>query len=222
MKNSKNSITRTVAGVMLVLASASGLSGCFLTQKSDNASTGAAPGLKGPGTVGIRNVNSLMASITTVTKLSPMTMVPNTTGGQQTLATTYNNIAPFISSNGNIAGVNSAMLLAITGFAGTACQAWLKNEAAAEASKAGSSMADGGVNFGAGPSGITPALATTIATNYATLFWGRPPTADELQILVTAITSAQTAVNTTGTTGTQQVLLVPCTAALASPAFLAS
>lgn len=222
MNQTNNTQLRSLAAVAISVAMVTSLSGCFLTAKSSDPVGAQTYGQQGPGTVGIRNVNSLFLSMTTITNLSPLTMVPNLSGGTQSLATTYSNIAPFISANGNIAGVNSAMLLSITGFAGSVCQAWLANEAAAEASKAGSSMANGGVNFGQGPNSITSQMATTLASNYASLFWGRAPTTAELDILLQAISGAQSAVTAGGTTGTEQVLLVPCTAVLASPAFLAT
>lgn len=220
MNSSKSTLVRSALTSVVVIGLSTALSGCFLTAKNSTPSAPAPQyGMQGAGTVGIRNVNSLLPSMMAVTKLSPTAMVPNS---NQSFAAAYNNIAPFVSANGSVAGVNSAMLLSITGFAGNVCQAWLMNEASAEAAKAGSSMANAGVSFSAGPAGITPAIAATVAKNYATLFWGRAPTAAELQILVQAITGAQAAVTASGSAGTQNVLLVPCTAALASPAFLAS
>lgn len=176
----------------------------------------------GYGTVGIQNVDQLMNSMTAVTNLPPTTMIATSTGGQQSIAQTYSNISPFLSANGNIATVNSAMLLAITGFAGSVCSAWLSKEAAAEIARAGSSMADSGVNFNAGPTGINQSVATQVVNNYAKLFWGRAPTADELSILTKGITDSAVQVTDPGSQGAQEVLLVPCTIMLASPRFLAA
>ena len=63
-------------------------------------------------------------------------------------------------------------------------------------------------------------VATNVVNAFSNQFWGRAPTSAELSTLTSAIQSSTSSVPGTGNTGVQNVLIVPCTIMLASPAFL--
>jgi hypothetical protein len=67
-----------------------------------------------------------------------------------------------------------------------------------------------------GSSGVTANVVNALSNQ----FWGRAPTSAELSTLTSAIQSSTSSVPGTGNTGVQNVLIVPCTIMLASPAFL--
>jgi hypothetical protein len=208
------------------------LSGCSGTQKSLEA--GLPPPAPVPGTIGIRNLDQLTLSMSTVTGValadgsgnpikatnaSGGTYADAANGGAPLTFSSFNTtIMPWLSADGNAAGVTASMLLSTTGLAGIFCSTMLHNEATTPNLLKT-------VKWTAGSKGLTSAIQSTVIGVFATSFWRRDPSATEATILTQSISDAIAGLAGTGITdpssqATQTVLLVPCTAALSSIAFL--
>jgi hypothetical protein len=183
-----------------------------------------------PGsTAGIKTIAQLGPSVAAVTN------VPFNTG----LMPSYNIIAPWLSVDGNATSMNSSMLMAITQFNAVACKQMLTSDSLIAD---GSRWADNGVDFNAGPGGLatggvsspvlvrhptagSPASGVSAIEQYTSRFWKRAATDDEFNDFATALQNAikdstNFSTSTSAKDKTIGVLLVPCTMALSSPAFL--
>jgi hypothetical protein len=181
-----------------------------------------------PGsTAGVKTVSQLGVSVASVTN------VPFSTK----LMPSYNVIAPWLSADGNATSMNSSMLMAITQFMAVACREMITSDAG----KAdGQRWADNGINFTAGPQALASSSGTAIVRNrsngaadpgasaieqYTAKFWKRAATDAEFSAfssaLVNAIRDSSTfPMGTSAQDKTIGVLIVPCTMALSSSAFL--
>ena len=224
--------TRKQALLTAMLLTVAISTGCTGTQKSLEGAVPPPPPV--PGTIGIRNLDQLTLSMSTVTGV-PMTSSLGTptqatdsngntypdaaNGGVPLTFESFNTtITPWLSADGNATGVTASMLLSTTGLAGIFCSTLLHNEA-----KSPNLLT--AVKFSAGSKGLTAAVTASVIETFSTLFWRRDPSATEAQILAQSIADATAGLAGTGITdpstqATQTILLVPCTAALSSIAFL--
>lgn len=223
---------QTKIGLLFVaLAGLLALGGCTGVQKSLEGAAPPAPPV--PGTIGIRNLDQLTLSMSTVTGVPVVdgagtptkavdytgsTMADPAGGGNLTFASFNTTITPWLSADGNASSVTASMLLSATGLSGIFCSTLLNNE-----SKAPNLLKV--VKFSSGSKGLTPTVTGSVIQTFSSLFWRRDPTASEIQILTQSIADATAGLSGTGITdpssqATQAVLLVPCTAALSSIAFL--
>jgi hypothetical protein len=198
--------------VTLAATALNGLAGCSAMNKSDEKIKTVQTVLP-PGTVGIRNLDQLALSMSSVTGVAMTTQ----------LASQNASIQPWLSTDGQVDSVTPSMLLAITGMAGSFCKAFLANESAA-ADK--DRKAHAGVKFNSGPTAVTVPTLNAVIGTYAKLFWRRAPSTEEIATLNDAYNDAVKALgDVTNTdaarsTATQNALLVPCTAALSSVSFI--
>ena len=213
---------KTLAYFALSVIGSLAFGGCSLLQsgqsKTSFANLSQSPPIENfVGTAGIKNVNQLLVSMATVTNIPLSSLAPG--GANSAISQQYAIIAPFLSSDGSVASINPAMLLSVTGLAGQVCQVFVAGEAASP-----NVLRGAGVNFSGATSQFTspPATATNNVINaLANQFWGRAPTSAELSTLSSALQSATTETSAAGSAlNVQQVLIVPCTIMLSSPAFL--
>jgi len=214
----KNRFASFAASSAMILLGGSSLTACSVTNKSLPSSTVAA-GLQAPesfvGTAGVKNVNQLLLSMTTVTNINPSTLT------NSSIANQYKIISPFLSADGSVGSINSAMLLAITGLAGQVCQVFVAAEAVTPNVLAQTTVTFSGPNWSTQFTS-SPTVSTNVINALSNQFWGRLPTSDEMTALMNALQGSVTTIPTTdtGTQAVQDILMVPCTIMLASPAFL--
>lgn len=219
--------------VSAVLALSVGLQSCFLSPTSvlsfsSAPITAAMQYTYPPGsTAGIKTVAQLGPSVAAVTN------VPFSTK----LMDSYNVIAPWLSVDGNATSMNSSMLMAITQFNAVACREMITSDAALAD---GARWADKGVNFTAGPQALASNGGAALVRQrsngsadpgasaidqYTSRFWKRAASDAEFSAFSTALLNAikdssTFPMNTTAQDKTIGVLIVPCTMALSSSAFL--
>lgn len=225
---------RNIFRVSLALALSLGLSSCFSLSPSSMLTFSSSPvssalqSAYAPGsTAGIKTVAQLGTSVAAVTN------VPFGTK----LMSNYEVIAPWLSSDGNATSMNSSMLMAITQFMAVACREMITSDAAL---MDGKRWADNGVNFTSGPqalassggaalvrqrSGGSPDPGASVIEQYTSKFWKRAATDAEFNAFSTALVNAikdssTFPMNTSAQDKTIGVLMVPCTMALSSSAFL--
>lgn len=219
---------------------------------ADSGSTAAQSVFAPGATAGIKNQIQLGFSVATVTNMPIMSpMYDNSAAaaaaagqipqGTPVLNDSYQVIAPWLSADGSAASMNSSMLIAITQYVASACKAMLISDAL---KPDGSRWADNGINFTAGPLGLVSNRQSATALvrlgsgspadpgaqaieQYTSKFWRRAATTQEFQAFSTALIAAINdssgiSSNVSATDQTIDVLIVPCTMALTSPAFLAN
>ncbi|MFL5812463.1 MAG: hypothetical protein ACJ763_02705 [Bdellovibrionia bacterium] len=225
---------RNLIRVSMALALCTGLSSCFsLSPKTvltfnSAPTTAALQAAYAPGsTAGLKTVSQLGLSVAAVTN------VPFSTK----LMSNYEVIAPWLSSDGNATSMNSSMLMAITQFMAVACREMITSDAALADGKR---WADNGINFTAGPQALASSGGTALVRKpasgspdpgvaaieqYTAKFWKRAATDAEFSAFSTALLNAikdssNFPMNTSAQDKTIGVLMVPCTMALSSSAFL--
>jgi hypothetical protein len=178
------------------------------------------------------------AGIKTVAQLGPSVAAVTNVPFSTKLMSNYSIIAPWLSVDGNATSMNSSMLMAITQFLAVACREMITSDASLAD---GNRWADNGINYTAGPDalvsgGASPTLVRKRSVGapdpgaqaieqYTSRFWRRAATDAEFQSFSTALVNAVKDSSTfpAGTSAQNKVigvLIVPCTMALASPAFL--
>jgi hypothetical protein len=186
------------------------------------------------GTIGVRHLDQLSLSMSAVTGVpmssggnpgSPVDANGNTysdSNGTITFAGYNQEILPWLSPDGNANSVTAGMLLSATGSAGLYCSTMLFNE-----SQSLNILSGTGVVFSKGSAGLTPSVVAAVINQLANQFWRRAPTSAETQILTQSVTDAiaglqggNNPIPDPSSQATQTVLLVPCTVALSSIAFL--
>lgn len=186
------------------------------------------------GTIGVRHLDQLSLSMSAVTGV-PMSSGGSPAGpvdyngnpisdsnGAITFASYNQEILPWLSPDGSAGSVTPGMLLSATGAASLYCSTMLHKEASKLNLLAGT-----GIKFSSGSAGLTPAVVSAVLGQLTNQFWRRTATAAELQILTTSVSDAiaglqggTSSITDPSSQATQVVLLVPCTVALSSIAFL--
>lgn len=225
---------RKLLRVSMALALCSGMSSCFSLSPSSVLTFSSSPtksslqSVYAPGsTAGLKTVSQLGISVAAVTH------VPFSTK----LMSNYEVIAPWLSPDGNATSINSSMLMAITQFMAVACREMITSDAALADGKR---WADNGVNFTAGPQALASNSGTTLVRQrtsgspdpgaaaieqYTSKFWKRAASDAEFNAFSTALVNAirdssTFPMNASAQDKTIGVLMVPCTMALSSSAFL--
>lgn len=213
-KNTGNKFGILALGALLAAAN----SACeLMPQKSlVESRSSAVSGNAGPsgpelnGVAAIRTFSQINESMAAVTGVDPLTAE---------IVTFQNQARTRLSLDGNIEGVSPAMLLAVSGLAGTYCKNLVTRERGI--ADVNTRLVFKSVDFTKDQNSLTEPVRRAVIQRYGERFWRRAPNEEETAILLAAFTEIL-AGRPNSTTEAQNALIATCTAALNSLDFIKS